>query len=353
VSRKIRVLEFTHQRDWGGTDKNSQLMMQHYDKNKFEVIAASYVGGPRAQWIKDNQIPNLITENNEEMIAWLKSQSIDVVHFYRGGWTESRDIAIFKMAGIPVLIERNCFADFDASNDRALIDKHVFCSNVSVDIYKKRSGTSFDASKATMIYPPTDVDMFDGINRDWSEPTFGRISRKDVQKWHPTSIHSLPLIRESVPSAKFHVVGIPDSYWSLIEQLGVKDMIIETVIPTDAHLVDFFKKITVFAHSSSIGESFGNVMAEAMAAGLPVVTHTGWDSAQTELTTDGYNGYIVDPDDTRAYADKIIYLLKNPTQKRIMGYFGRSRSRELYNIKTVVDKYQDLFVEQCKIKGII
>ncbi len=351
--RKIRVLEFSHQRDWGGTDKSSQLMLQHYDRSKFDVFAASYVGGPRAQWIKDQNIPQLITQNDQDMVDWLKALRIDVVHFYRGGWEEHRDVRIFKDAGIPVLLERNCFAMFDPSADRYLIDKHLMCSQASVQIYKDRSGHLYDSNKVQHIYVPTDCDMFSGLKRDWDAPTFGRVSRKDPSKWSPINIYSLPYIKEAVPNAKFHVVGLPDQYWPLIEQLNVKSMIVEHVLPTDQHLVDFLQKITIFAHSSQIGESFGNAMAEAMASELPVVTHWGGDGAQAELTTDGYNGYVVDPNDPKAYADKIIYLLQNPVQKRVMGYYGFERANKLFGVTNVVKQFEDLYITECQKKGIV
>lgn len=348
--RKIRVLEFPHQRDWGGTDKNSQLMMQHYDREKFEVFAASYVGGPRVQWIHDQGIPNFVSDNDAQMAAWIREQNIDVALFYRMGQYEPRDIRVLKQAGVPILIERNCFGMFDHSNDRHAINKHVVCSRVSVDIYKQRSGQGYDPNKVTYIYCPVDVPVFGQAKIDYTSHNFGRYSRKDTGKWHTVNITSLPLIREVVHDAKFYVIGLPDEYRELARKLGVLDMIVESEPTDDANLVNFINQISVFAHSSGCGESFGNTLAEAMAAGLPIVTHPGWDSAQTELVTDGFNGLVADVNDPRDYAAKVIKLLLDPSLKKQMGKNGRERAQAegWFNVKSVVKQFEDIYIEEFK-----
>jgi len=347
---KINILEFSHQRGFGGTDKDSQLMMQFYDREKFNVFACSYVGGPRAQWIEDNNIPNIITQTDAELVNWIKSQKIDVAHLYRGGWREDRDIWILKKAEVPIIIERNCFGKFDSGPGRQSIDKHVFCSNTSHKIYKTGSREFYDSSKCTVIYCPTDNSRFDKVNIDYSSLIFGRYSRKANEKWHEINIRSLPFIKKEVPEAKFYAIGIPDDYKELAKNLDVLDMIVEFNPPIDEGLIEFIGKISVFAHSSSIGESFGNTIAEAMAAGLPVVTHEGGDSAQAEIVTDGYNGFVVHPDDIKGYADRIIFLMQNPDQKEIMGKLGKERSKNHFDAKFIVKQFENLYIEQYKLK---
>src|ERR1700722_18509626 len=131
ATNRLNLLEFSHQRDYGGTDKHSELMMKYYDRNKFNVFACSYVGGPRVQWIEDHNIPNCVSQNDLELVEWIKSRKIDVAHLYRGGWPEPRDLNLLKMANVPVIIEQNCFARFDDSGGSLDIAAHVFCSKVS------------------------------------------------------------------------------------------------------------------------------------------------------------------------------------------------------------------------------
>ncbi len=137
----------------------------------------------------------------------------------------------------------------------------------------------------------------------------------------------------------------------MAKSLNVLDMIVEFDPPSDEGVVDFLSKISIFTHSSSIGESFGNTIAEAMAAGLPIITHEGGDSAQAEIVTDGYNGYVVDVNDSAAYANKVIYLLQNPDQKEIMGKLGKDRSINHFDIRVIVKRFEDLYIEQMNLKN--
>jgi glycosyltransferase involved in cell wall biosynthesis len=349
--RKIRLLEFSNQRGLGGTDKDSQTVMKYYDREKFEIFAASWVGGPRVKWIEDHGIPNFVEKDQSKMIEWIRDKKIDVVHFYRMGQPEPILIDTFKKAGIPVLIERNCFGLFDNTYDRMKINKHIVCSKVSTEIYKQRSGFFYEESKLTYIYCPTDMERFDNYNftRDWNAPIFGRYSRKDPSKWHPLNVQCLPIIKSQVPEAKMYAIGLPDEYKKEAIRLGVMDMIVELPSPDDdAEILNFLNNITVFTHGSIYGESFGNTIAESMCAGLPVVTHTGGDSAQCELITNEYNGFYVDQQDVNGYANRIIDLLRNPEKKKAMGELGRQRARQWFDAKVITKQFEDIFIEEFK-----
>ncbi len=87
-----------------------------------------------------------------------------------------------------------------------------------------------------------------------------------------------------------------------------------------------------------------------MAAGLPVVTHSGGDSAQAELVTDGFNGYVVDEGDARGYARKILHLLGNPALKEQMGRLSQQRARDWFAPAITVGAFEDVYVEMYKRK---
>jgi glycosyltransferase involved in cell wall biosynthesis len=75
-----------------------------------------------------------------------------------------------------------------------------------------------------------------------------------------------------------------------------------------------------------------NVLMEAMACGIPVVT-TGV-SGITELVTDGENGLIVEPDRPGDLADAMHRLLKDPGLAEELAARGRATVAEKFDAAT-------------------
>jgi phosphatidylinositol alpha-mannosyltransferase len=70
------------------------------------------------------------------------------------------------------------------------------------------------------------------------------------------------------------------------------------------------------------GESFGYVLLEAMAAGLPVVASRipGYD----EVVRDGREGYLVPAGDPRVVAEAAAKVIDDPALARTMAHAGRT-----------------------------
>jgi phosphatidylinositol alpha 1,6-mannosyltransferase len=71
----------------------------------------------------------------------------------------------------------------------------------------------------------------------------------------------------------------------------------------------------------STTETFGNVVAEAQASGLPtIVVDRG---GPPELVSDGATGFVVPPNDPKALADRTALLLQDPETRMRMGAAAR------------------------------
>ncbi len=90
-----------------------------------------------------------------------------------------------------------------------------------------------------------------------------------------------------------------------------------------------------FLVSSSEHEGFPNVLLEAMAAGLAVVTTPAGDAASVALP--GVTGYVVPIDDVKALAEQISKLASDPARCRTMGRAGRKRVELLYQDGALAD----------------
>ncbi len=90
-------------------------------------------------------------------------------------------------------------------------------------------------------------------------------------------------------------------------------------------------------------ESFGLVLVEAMACGLPVVaTRVG---GIPEVVEEGVTGLLVAPDDSRALAEAINSLLDDPQRMRSMGAKGRQKVMEHFTWDKVAQRMVGYFRE--------
>jgi glycosyltransferase involved in cell wall biosynthesis len=93
---------------------------------------------------------------------------------------------------------------------------------------------------------------------------------------------------------------------------------------------------------TSNSEGCPNVILEAMATGLPVVsTSVG---GVPELVTDE-TGILVPPGDDAALADAIRQLLDDPARRQAMGQAGRRRAVEHFSLETMIRARETLLLE--------
>src|SRR6267142_5037114 len=101
--------------------------------------------------------------------------------------------------------------------------------------------------------------------------------------------------------------------------------------------------------SSSEYEGFPNVILEAMAARLPVLTTPTGDAAR--IVKDGATGFVLKPDDPQTMADCILNLVRNPALAQQMGQAGRKQVEEDYNITSLAPRLLSIISEFARIQG--
>ena len=97
------------------------------------------------------------------------------------------------------------------------------------------------------------------------------------------------------------------------------------------------QEIYVVVVPSISPESFGLVILEANALGIPVITTQL--GAQAELVRSGYNGFVVAPKDERAIAEKINLLISDPSLYKKM-----SQNAKDYAQRFSFDNYKQKLV---------
>jgi len=92
-------------------------------------------------------------------------------------------------------------------------------------------------------------------------------------------------------------------------------------------VAEYYASADIFCAPSLGRESFGMVLLEGMAAGLPVV---GYDiEGYRDVVTHGRDGLLVERGNTAALAQALNYFLDNPEERERYGERGRAQAESL------------------------
>ncbi|MEO0394120.1 MAG: glycosyltransferase family 4 protein, partial [Pseudomonadota bacterium] len=80
----------------------------------------------------------------------------------------------------------------------------------------------------------------------------------------------------------------------------------------------------------AVNEAYGMSLLEAQAAGVPVVA--GQSGGVPDIVEHGQTGLLVDPDDTRAFAQAVFDLLQDPERRRAMGHAALIKVQDSHHI---------------------
>ncbi|WP_319761290.1 glycosyltransferase family 4 protein [Maridesulfovibrio sp.] len=359
-NNRIRVLQVSPSLGLGGTEKVMQSFAVNLDRQKFDTAVFSTSEGPRGKLLRMQGVNTFI---GPDIFSVLTKFQPHVVHIHRAGWADPGALRPFKLARTPVLVETNVFGHHDPSPEAALIDRHLFVSHFCAERFTKINSIPAEKPKYSVLYNPVDTDFFLAhcpADRKFPKNCFGRISRADKGKWSNLALDFLPALKKQVekkelPPFSYNIIGgIPEAEDFVVQNKLEKFVNFLPPILTDAEIACFLNSISFLAHANDTGESFGLVIAEAMAAGLPVITHPSRglrDNAQMELVDHGKTGIVAANADE--YAQAVNFLLTNPQEARKMGEKGRAKAAKLFRAQDIAAKLGEIYLELLKTKNII
>jgi glycosyltransferase involved in cell wall biosynthesis len=336
-SKPIRVLHVCKGLGLGGTEKAMQLYVTHLDKSRFEILVLALGDGDRRKLIREAGVPVVVSADPYPILHQFKPH---IVHIHRAGWPEPEFMRPFRLNPPEAIVETNVFGRFDDSPTGALIDCHIFISHFCRKRYAALHHVNAVPPGYEVLYYPVETDLYESrspVHRDFSQPAFTRVSRPDPGKWSRIAMEFFPLLLKEIPEARYRIVGmIPEAEAYFREQEVMDRVEVHTPILTDEEVCDFHAESSLLAHGNDTGESFGLVIAEAMASGLPVVTHPAEglrDNAQLELVDHGVTGLHAST--AQDFAGAVAWLLNHPDEARKMGLAGQAKARKLFRAQHI------------------
>ena len=173
----------------------------------------------------------------------------------------------------------------------------------------------------------------------------GMCARVDPMKDHDNFVKAAGMLAETAPEARFVLVGAgTDDLGSALDRTiaasGIADRFVRLGQRQDIDRVH--AALDVATLSSAFGEGFPNVLAEAMACGVPCVATDVGDSASIV----GDTGFVVPPRDSQALSAAWDTLRRETFGNRASrGEAARRRVASRYTLASMIEAYRSLYRE--------
>lgn len=203
------------------------------------------------------------------------------------------------------------------------LDALVLVSDSLRKFYKKQLADT----KCKCFYIPNMLDSVPDQLSKLNEKRLISVGRLSREKGYEDLLDVFKLIHQEEPSWRLDIIGDGAQKNLLGDRIfneGLKECVTLHGFQDKTFINNLLSKSSIYL-MTSVTESFGIVLIEAMSYGLPCVA---FDSAEgaTELIQDGVNGYLISYRNKEEYAKKVVELIRNKKLRTKLGSAGRKTS---------------------------
>jgi|GEM_PF-6979732 len=265
--------------------------------------------------------------------ARIEQMSLDIVAIQEFSWPMIKVAIYCKLAHIPCIVCTDIGMDSNWGTQFFLKTRliHLFASwlTIGVAAHSAAARNPVSARWRPNLFIPHTVDIRTiqpGAGSDGNPVKLLMVASFTETKGHDLLLEAARLlVNQGITNFKFHFVGTHDPTW-LAELIKEKELSpyfeILGVLKGEA-LFEEFRNSDVFVLSSR-GDTFGVVVHEASAFGMPLII-SKFAGASSVLVDEGKNGYVINPYESRQFAEKLGLLIQHPELRESF----RQRSREL------------------------
>ena len=357
-NRKIHIGFFIPSLRGGGAERIFANLANEFSKKDFKVdLILAQKEGPYLKDIsKKVNIVDLksdrILKSLPRLVNYLRKEKPDVLLTTLGHVNiVSIIVKIISRSPVKLIIRQAIYFKFSSNKIRTLLEKLLFKKADKIIAISKgvekslKDVIQIPKQKIKVIYNPVfNHSIIEKSKMTVNHPFFqnkqgkiilgaGRLSR---QKDFSTLIRAFSQLK-NYPKIRLVILGEGENrkeLEQLIKALGLEDSVSLPGFVNNPYA--YMSKADVFVLSSKF-EGFGNVLVEAMACGVPVVS-TNCESGPFEILSGGKYGKLVPVGNIEKLSQAIEDILENPTEKEIL----QNRAK-FFSIDNAINEYQKLF----------
>ncbi len=189
-----------------------------------------------------------------------------------------------------------------------------------------------------------DRDLRQELNLPKEHRLVGLISYLRSYKGHEYFIEAAALVLAQAKDVTFLIVGEGPEEHRLrdrIASLGLSSKVRMLGFRDD--LLNVFRSLDVFVIPSVEGDTIPQVLMQALAMGLPVVSTTV--GSIPDVVQEGTTGFVVPPRDAGALAGRILALLDDAALRTDMGRRGRTLVEREYSLSRMLDRLEEVYAK--------
>ena len=347
----------------GGTEKQFILLAQALPKEKYHLrlgcvrrrgpLRDALGAEPIAEFPLDGGFATATALRSAHRLArYLRANKVDVAHSF-SFYSNLLMIPIARFAGVPVVIgSQRQLGDLLTPRQRyvqqacfRLCDRVVCNSRAAAE---RLFGPRLTDEKVAIIHNAVSPESFrSGDVRHSSKATTGTvglIGRMNTKaKNHELFLRAAAHLSAQGLPVQFLLVGdgpLRKEFEQLAQNLGIAGRV--TFLGERTDVSDILTRLDILALTSS-SESSPNVIGEAMAAGVPVVTTRV--GGVPELIEHDQTGMLVPSGDELALAGSLEQCLRHPELRERLARNARAFAAEHFTLSAVRDRYQNLYNE--------
>jgi len=129
---------------------------------------------------------------------------------------------------------------------------------------------------------------------------------------------------------------------SRVAELRIEDRLQFLGVLTGEKKFAAYAESDVLCHPTSF-DTFPIVILEAMAAGIPVIST--YHSGIPDMVDDGETGFLIEPHDASALADRLARMSDNDEERRQMGVAGRKKFECEFTLARHLERMREVFLD--------